>query len=254
MKKLICVLCVALLGLGGCGEAKKAQTEKVQENARESAPKTPAEQEVACNNGDMESCANLAWRSFSMIDLSQANILSQKACDGGSGVGCAFLGILHGVSLEGKDRDKRDKVKAQELWDKAIPMLEKECNNNQAFSCEILGNAYVEAYYGMQEDFAKGKKFAEKACDLDKSRCGTLAYIYDRGKGVEQDYSKAIALYKQSCEAGSDMGCYEMGRSYEHGEGVERDIHKAKEFYKKACDMGIQKACAYYQRLQDKGE
>lgn len=241
MKKLICVLCVALLGLSGCGEVQKAQ---------KNTPKTPAEQEVACNNGDMESCANLILPSFYAQDFSKLNILSQKACNGGSGVGCAFLGILYEGGLGGE----QDKVKAQELFDKAVPMLEKECKNNQASSCEILGGGYADVLFGLQQDFAKGKKFAEKACDLDKARCTGLAYIYNNDKGVAQDRSKAIALYEQSCEAGAEHACFSLGFDYENGKGVERDIHKAKEFYKKACDMGYQAACENYQDLQEKQE
>lgn len=50
-----------------------------------------------------------------------------------------------------------------------------------------------------------------------------LGYMFSRGKGVAQDYAKAVYWYKLSAEGGFSNGQYNLGDAYRAGVGVPRD-------------------------------
>lgn len=77
----------------------------------------------------------------------------------------------------------------------------------------------------------------------DMKACSSLGNLYDKGKGVEQNYQKAIQLYQKACDGGDSEGCINLGVLYENGYGVKKDNAIAKEYYGKACDLGLQKGC-----------
>ena len=77
----------------------------------------------------------------------------------------------------------------------------------------------------------------------DMKACSSLGNLYDKGKGVEQNYQKAFQLYQKACDGGDSEGCYNLGVLYENGYGVKKDNAIAKEYYGKACDLGLQKGC-----------
>jgi len=66
-----------------------------------------------------------------------------------------------------------------------------------------------------------------------------LGYCYCYGKGVEQDYKKAIEYYKK---AGNANTLIEIGHLYYLGRGVEQDYKKAYEYYKKANNVNSKRA------------
>ena len=75
--------------------------------------------------------------------------------------------------------------------------------------------------------------------------------MYDNGKGVKQDYFKAVELFRKACNGGESMGCNNLGVMYEDGKGVKQDYFKAKELFGKACDMKEAKGCENYARLNE---
>ena len=68
--------------------------------------------------------------------------------------------------------------------------------------------------------------------------CSYLGEMYEEGKGVSKDYTKAKKFYKKACDMGEGVGCYNLGKMYEKGKGVTKDYTKAKKFYKKASNLG----------------
>ena len=65
-----------------------------------------------------------------------------------------------------------------------------------------------------------------------------LALIYDFGKGVDKDPSKAIELYLKAADQGNATALTNLGFIYTKGEGVDKDSLKAVEFFQKAADQG----------------
>ena len=54
-----------------------------------------------------------------------------------------------------------------------------------------------------------------------------LGDCYKHGFGVEQDWEKAVQLYKKAAEAGNAAAQRSLGYCYECGEGVEQDFVQA---------------------------
>lgn len=54
----------------------------------------------------------------------------------------------------------------------------------------------------------------QKACNLnDSSACSRLADYYKHGyKGLKKNCSKALSLYKKSCELGNQIFCKKLGK------------------------------------------
>ncbi len=63
-----------------------------------------------------------------------------------------------------------------------------------------------------------------------------LALDYDFGRGVKQDYAKAITYYEKAAELGNDTAMNNLGRRYNNGIGVKQDYKKAEEFFIKAAN------------------
>ncbi|WP_437342425.1 tetratricopeptide repeat protein [Helicobacter pylori] len=73
--------------------------------------------------------------------------------------------------------------------------------------------------------------------------CGALGDLYDDGKGVEKNLTKAYQFYSKACELEDGRGCGALVVLYINGQGVEKNLTKAVQFYSKACKLGDQEAC-----------
>ena len=67
--------------------------------------------------------------------------------------------------------------------------------------------------------------------DAARTRIGIL---YVEGKGIPQDYDKALSNFKMSAKKGYAMAQYYMGQMYENGYGVDKDYETAYDWYVKA--------------------
>ncbi|MGX3011422.1 tetratricopeptide repeat protein [Helicobacter sp. 23-1044] len=102
------------------------------------------------------------------------------------------------------------------------PIMEKDCNtpnskNMQKTACFVLGKAYL-----------KGRG------------------VFGAGKGVVQNYQKALSAFERSCAVDFADSCVLAGYLYFRGKGTRQSTVKAKELYGKACDLGHQGACNLY--------
>ena len=73
-------------------------------------------------------------------------------------------------------------------------------------------------------------------------------YFY--GRGVEQDYAKAMEWYRRAAHQGFANAQHNIGALYENGWGVAKDIDLAKVWYQRAAEQGDAFAEGALQRLQ----
>ena len=66
-----------------------------------------------------------------------------------------------------------------------------------------------------------------------------LGHIYQQGRGVEQDYKKAIHYLKMGVKNDNSRAMGNMGAMYHNGYGVEKDPQKAIDYY----EMAVEKGC-----------
>ena len=121
---------------------------------------------------------------------------------------------------------------------------------------ENLTKLGVEAYD--RGDHQKAAQLCQKDCDEENAfSCGILGSLYAEGKGLRQDYQKAVHFYQKACDGGEAKkkggGCYNLGFLYINGQGIGQNFSTAKEYYGKACDLGLQLGCDDYRKLNEKG-
>lgn len=66
----------------------------------------------------------------------------------------------------------------------------------------------------------------------------SIAKCYVSGKGVEQNYQKAIEWRRKGADNGNNTCISNLGWHYQYGKGVTQDYKKAFEYYKKASENG----------------
>ena len=101
---------------------------------------------------------------------------------------------------------------------------------------EDLENGLTAAQTGdYQTAFKLWKPLAEKGNALAQFNLGIM---YNDGKGVPQDYVKAVIWYLSAAEQGVAFAQYSLGLMYLEGKGVRRDYAEASKWFRKAADQG----------------
>lgn len=77
-----------------------------------------------------------------------------------------------------------------------------------------------------------------------------LGLMYFEGKGVQQDFVRALELLQRPAEAGYPHAQYALGRIHEDGLGVTQSEAQALEWYRRAAEQGYEKAVAKVERLE----
>jgi len=72
----------------------------------------------------------------------------------------------------------------------------------------------------------------------DPSAQLVLAWMYDRGHGVEKDPVQAAAWYRKAADRGHPVAQYHFGRKCARGEGVPRDEGEANAWFRKVAECG----------------
>lgn len=70
----------------------------------------------------------------------------------------------------------------------------------------------------------------------------SLAFCYDRGKGVKADPAEAMKWYRAAAELGDIAAQFHVGYCHEKGKGVEADLAEAVQWYQKAAEGGHTRA------------
>jgi uncharacterized protein len=97
---------------------------------------------------------------------------------------------------------------------------------------------------------AEGLKILTDLCDINHAAsCEILAFLFSRGRFVEQDETKAAALYDRSCALGWLIGCVDGAAL------ALRTNHPdvARKTYAIACDRGSGSACARAGEMVEQG-
>ncbi len=65
-----------------------------------------------------------------------------------------------------------------------------------------------------------------------------LGVMYDKGRGVPQDYAEAVKWYRKAAEQGHAKAQYSLGVRYANGRGVPQDDAEAVGWWRKAAEQG----------------
>jgi len=81
-----------------------------------------------------------------------------------------------------------------------------------------------------------------------------LGTMYDRGRGVAQDYKEAVRLYGLAAAQGNAFAQFNLGGMFDNGRGVTEDKTEAVKWYKIAAAQGSVLAQFNLGVMYDKGE
>ena len=108
----------------------------------------------------------------------------------------------------------------------------------QAFAQDNSGICYDNGR-GVAQDYAKAVYWCGKAAEQgDADAQDSLGGCYYNGRGVAQDYAKAVYWYSKAAEQGHAGAQNNLGSCYEYGQGVAQDYAKAVYWYSKAAKQG----------------
>ena len=62
--------------------------------------------------------------------------------------------------------------------------------------------------------------------------------MYEKGRGVEQDYAEALRLFRLAAEQGEAGAQRQLGDMYEFGWSIEKNIPMARHWYELAAEQG----------------
>ncbi|MBU5679197.1 serine/threonine-protein kinase [Blautia sp. MSJ-9] len=127
-------------------------------------------------------------------------------------------------------------------------------DNSVMDACYFLGK--IMSNNETKEDDEEAASWYEKAVEEgDISAMNNLAYMYECGVGVSQDYEKALELYKQAADCGLGVAMTTMGTIYWQGLlGQEIDNAEAVKWYEKAIENGDAAAMNYLAYMYEHGE
>jgi hypothetical protein len=136
---------------------------------------------------------------------------------------------------------------------KAVALYHRACDAGNASGCSNLGIMYQKGR-GVAQDFGQALALYQRACDSGTaSGCTNLGLMYANGDGVAQDAGRAVALYQRACDAGSAVGCTYLGFMHKSGRGVAQDDGRAVALFQRACDARASLGCAYLGEMYQRG-
>jgi tetratricopeptide (TPR) repeat protein len=129
-----------------------------------------------------------------------------------------------------------------ENYDEAFRYYKLAKNKNYIAADINLGAAYYRGR-GVDQDYVKAMSLLKKAFYAGAKRAGSLiGLMYVKGRGVNKDYGEAASWWHKAAKAGSESSQYGLGMLYGKGWGVEKDRDRAIYWLQKSANQGFQKA------------
>jgi len=65
-----------------------------------------------------------------------------------------------------------------------------------------------------------------------------VGVMYDKGRGVPQNYAEALKWYRRAAEQGNALAQNNLGAMYDNGQGVPQNYAEAIKWYRRAAEQG----------------
>ena len=125
-------------------------------------------------------------------------------------------------------------------------------NMKKKYSYYQLGHLY-EKGYGVEKDFSKAKEYFLISCLNNHENYFHLGYMYEKGNDFIKDYTKAKEYYKMAAQY-EDLNAFtHLGIMYLKGMGVSKNYKLAINYLKRAAKLKNSDALYYLGRIYEKG-
>lgn len=127
----------------------------------------------------------------------------------------------------------------------ARPLLEEAAQLGNARAAFMLGLYYAEGLGGLEQDDTKAVAlYRQAAIQEDKEAQCNLGTAYAMGTGTARDYALAAIWFRASALQGNATAMVNLARCYLHGLGTDADPDQAKAWLQKAAERGSKEAAA----------
>jgi TPR repeat protein len=130
----------------------------------------------------------------------------------------------------------------------SIAALKVKAENGDAAAQWSLAFLY-EAGRGVPQDYQQAEKWYHKLAEGGNSFAQNhIGFMYNQGLGVPQDYAQSAVWYRKAAEQGDTSAQYNLGLLYQSGQGVPQDYAQTVLWFRKAAGQGdadAQYALAY---------
>jgi hypothetical protein len=138
--------------------------------------------------------------------------------------------------------------------DSSLAILNRRAQAGDSSAMVDLGMNYANGR-GVPEDYQKAISWLRKASDAgDAAGMNNLGVMYANGYGVPKDCRQAAAWYRKAAEAGYVLAMANLGSMYENGKGVPKDSQQALGWYHKAAQAGSTSAMYDLGVMYENGE
>lgn len=225
--------------------------------------------ERACTLNVADGCSMLGFMYYTAQlgvrwDIAQAAVYFTKACDGGSGIGCANQAELVRFGINGPVDAKKafalytkaceagqqsgcagaavytqDVHKARDLWRTA-------CAADVAEACVELAAVLEKLREGTPSEIArmrlKAMSITEKEAASNPAYMYWLGTYHRDGMATVKDPAKALAWFTKACDGFDPLGCLAAARSLATS-AQPGDADRARVYFQRACAAGIDDGC-----------
>lgn len=137
-----------------------------------------------------------------------------------------------------KRKNKKEIKKFRQKLQDILVVVKENAEHGDASAQVLLGLCYFDGK-GVEQDYDKAIELWKKAAEQNNIDAqGWLGFAYHEGEGVPQNYAKALEWYSKAAEQGSLEAYFCIGSCYSEGEGVPQDDAKAVEWYSKGATQG----------------
>ncbi len=113
----------------------------------------------------------------------------------------------------------------------------------------------ISEHLSARGDLPRAKWWMEKATQQGYAPAQfRLAWMYDKGEGVEKDIQRAIKLLEKAAQQGYAPAQFRLAWMYDKGEGVKKDIQRAIKLLEKAAQQGFDPAKTILDKVFKKKE
>jgi hypothetical protein len=127
---------------------------------------------------------------------------------------------------------------ADNRFTEAFPLLQESASNGNAEAMKDIGWMYDKGK-GVEQNYEQARQWYERAAAAGNAiAMNNLAWLYERGLGVQQDYAQARQRYEKAAAAGSASAMNNLGTLFYFGNGVDQDYTEARKWFEKAAARG----------------
>ena len=123
----------------------------------------------------------------------------------------------------------------QHDYEKTLTYAEKSAAQNYADAACLLGHLYEQGK-GVEVDLTKALEWYEKAAPQNNEAKLNVAIFYLHAKGTESNYDKAFQLFEELAQKGMVSSYNNLGYMYDNGLGTEKNEEEAYHWYRKGAE------------------